>query len=50
MIHLKLEDALDDFISLTERGIKIYLMHLDDASAAEKIVSDYSNINVVTLD
>lgn len=49
MIHLKLEDALDEFIELTTRGIKVYLMHLDDVSAAEKRVSIYSNINVVTL-
>lgn len=49
MIHLKLEDALNDFISLTKRGIKVYLMHLDDISAAEKIVADYPNIEVVTL-
>ena len=50
MIHLKLKDALNDFISFTERGIKVYLMHLDDVSAAEKMVADYSNIEVVTLD
>ena len=49
MIHLKLEDALNDFISLVDKGIKIYLMHLDDVSTAEQIVSDYPNINVVTL-
>lgn len=48
MIHLKLEDALDEFISLNKNGVKIYLMHLDDVSAAEKIVADYSDINVVT--
>lgn len=50
MIHLKLEDALDDFLALTTRGIKVYLMHLDDVSAAEKRVEAYSSINVVTLD
>lgn len=50
MIHLKLEDALDDFISFTKRGIKVYLMHLDDVSAAEKIVADIPGIEVVTLD
>ncbi len=50
MIHLKLEDALDDFLALTTRGIKVYLMHLDDVSAAEKRVADYPSINVVTLD
>jgi len=49
-IHLKLEDALDDFIALThQKAIKVYLMHLDDACAAEKIVADIPNIEVVTL-
>ncbi len=46
-IHLKLEDILEDFISLTKRNIKIYLMHLDDVLAAEKIISDISKIEIV---
>ena len=50
MIHLKLEDALNDFISLNKKGVTIYLMHLDDVVAAEKIVADYPNINVVTIE
>ena len=50
MIHLKLEDALDDFLSLNRIGVKVYLMHLDDVAAAEKIVADYPDIEVVTLD
>lgn len=49
MIHLKLEDALDDFLALNRRGVKVYLMHLDDVVAAEKIVADYPDIKVVTL-
>lgn len=49
MIHLKLEDALEDFIGLNQRGVKVYLMHLDDAIAAEKIVAGYPDIEVVTL-
>lgn len=49
MIHLKLEDALDDFLELNKKGIKIYLMHLDNVAAAEKIVADYPDIEVVTL-
>lgn len=49
MIHLKLEDALDDFLKLNKRGIKVYLMHLDDVAAAEKIVANYPDIEVVTL-
>lgn len=49
MIHLKLEEALEDFLRLNKKGIKVYLMHLDDDAAAEKIVADYPDINVVTL-
>lgn len=47
MIHLKLEDALDDFITLNKNGVKVYLMHLDDVSTAQKIVSNYLDINIV---
>ena len=50
MIHLKLEEALEDFLALNRKGIKVYLMHLDDVAAAEKIVADYPDIEVVTLD
>ena len=51
MIHLKLEDALDDFIKLNEeRGIKIYLMHLDDVNAARELVAKYPNIEVVEVE
>lgn len=49
MIHLKLEDALDDLIACTHRDIKVYLMHLDDIEAAKKIVADIPNIDVVPL-
>lgn len=47
MIHLKLSDALETFIDLTKKGIKVNLMHLDDVEAAEKIVADYPDIAVV---
>lgn len=47
-IHLKLSEALEDFIAFTKRGITVYLMHLDDPVEAEKIVADYPNIKVVT--
>lgn len=50
MIHLKLEDAIPDFIRLTQRGTDVFLMHLDDANAAEKIISDIPGINVVTVE
>lgn len=47
MIHLKLEDALEDFLTLNKKGVKVYLMHLDDVAAAEKMVADYPGIEVV---
>lgn len=50
MIHLKLEDALSDFMEFTKKGIKVYLMHIDDVIAAEKIVEGIPNIEVVSLD
>ncbi len=50
MIHLKLEDALPTFIELAESGVKIHLMHLDDVIAAEEIVKEIPNIEVVTVE
>lgn len=50
MIHLKLEDALKDFIFLSKIGIKVYLMHLDDVEAAEKIIADYPEIKIVSVE
>lgn len=50
MIHLKLEDALADFLALNAKGVKVYLMHLDDVAAAKKIVANYPNIEVVTIE
>lgn len=47
MIHLKLEDALEDFLTLNKKSVKVYLMHLDDVAAAEKMVADYPGIEVV---
>lgn len=49
-IHLKLEDALEPLKSLTESGVKVYLMHLDDVEAAEEIIKDIPNIEVVKVD
>ena len=48
MIHLKLEDTLDYFLTLNAKGIKVYLMHLDDIEAAKTIVANYPDIEVVT--
>lgn len=47
MIHLKLEDALDDFLALNQKGVKVNLMHLDDVVAAEEMIAGYSSIEVV---
>ena len=49
MIHLKLEDALEDFLIIKKKGIKVYLMHLDDVVAAEQMVANYPGIEVVTV-
>lgn len=46
-IHLKLENALKDFLTLNQKGIKVYLMHLDDLVAAKKMIADYPGIEVV---
>lgn len=55
-IHLKLEDALPALINLTKdnkdeetKGIKVYLMHLDDVEAAQNIIADIPNIEIVSL-
>ena len=50
MIHLKLEDILTDLISFTQKGIEVYLMHLDDIDTAENIIKTIPNINVVIID
>ena len=49
MVHLNFDTALDDFLTLNKKGVKIYLMHLDDISTAEKKVENYPNINVVCV-
>ena len=48
MIHLKLEDALADFIALSQRGTEVFLMHLDDSEAAKNIADGFPGIEVVT--
>lgn len=48
-IHLKLEESFPELLSYAKRGIKVYLMHIDDIKAAEEIVKDIQNIEVVTL-
>lgn len=48
-IHLKLEDGLKYFKILNQKGIKVYLMHLDDVEEAKKMVEQYPDIEVVEL-
>jgi len=48
-MHLKLEDVLPRLIELAKSGIKVYLMHLDDAQAAEKMIAGIPGIEIVTL-
>jgi len=48
-VHLKLKDHLDELKKLAEKGIKVYLMHLDDIEAAEEIIKDIPNIEVVPV-
>ena len=48
-IHLKLEDILPKLIELAKDDIKVYLMHLDDVEAAEKIIADIPGIEIVAL-
>lgn len=50
MIHLKLEDALSDFMRLGQKGTEVFLMHLDDAESAKELTADYPSINVVTVE
>lgn len=50
VIHLELEKSLSDFILLTERGIQVYLMHLDDADTAELMIKDLPGIELVTVE
>lgn len=48
-IHLKLEEVLPQLIELTKKDIKVYLMHLDDVEAAEKMIANIPGIEIVTL-
>ena len=48
--HLKLEDVLDELISYTKKGIKVFLMHLDDQMSVEDMISKISHINVAPVE
>jgi len=50
LIHLKLEDALEQFIILAEKGVQIYLMHLDDEVKATELIQGLKNITIAPLE
>ena len=50
MVHLKLSDILDDLYALTKNGTHVYLMHLDDVKAAEKLIAGKSGIKIVPVE
>lgn len=47
-VHIWLYDVLPTLLSLIKQGVKVYLMHLDNANMAKKIVKDIPGIEVVT--
>lgn len=48
-VHLWLPDMLPTLLDLTKKGVKVYLMHLDDIKKAEKIVKGIPGIEVVQI-
>lgn len=48
-VHLWLSDMLPALTNLTQNGVKVYLMHLDDVKKAKKIVKNIPNIEIVQL-
>ena len=48
-VHLKLDNVLKDYLRLNQKGVKVYLMHLDNAKAIEFLVKKYPDINVVNV-
>lgn len=45
-VHLKLENMLELLKQYAASGVKIYLMHLDDKSAAKEIIKEIKNIYI----
>ena len=50
MVHLKLTEILPLLKELTKKGIKVYLMHLDDISSAKDIIENIEGIEVVEVE
>lgn len=48
-VHMWLPDMLPTLISFTERGIKVYLMHLDDVTKAQDMIKDTKDIEIVQI-
>lgn len=45
-VHLKLEDVIEELKSYAAKGIKVYLMHLDDKAAAKEAIKDIKNMYI----
>ena len=50
MIHLKLEDALPELVEFAEKGVQVYLMHLDNIEKAVHIIFRTKNIYLAVSD
>lgn len=48
-VHLWFYDILPTLKELVSKGVKVYLMHLDDVEKAKELVKDIPGIEVVTL-
>lgn len=48
-VHLNLEESLPQFLKLISDGCHIYLMHLDDANEAQKLIANFENIEIVSV-
>ena len=48
IVHLSLKNSLNDFAQLNKKGIKVFLMHIDDIENAEILVANYPDINVIS--
>lgn len=47
-VHLYINDILPELVNLTENGVNVYLMHLDNEEEIEKIIKN-TNINLAPL-
>ncbi len=47
-VHLYIKDILPELVNLTQNGMNIYLMHIDNEAEIEKIIEN-TNIKLATL-